>query len=145
MTREEALQNLNLPPDADSEAVEKAYQRLVRRYPPEFHPEKFRILDESYRHLTSLAAMIEKLLAPAIEDSKLDPALIAFEPSIPESRLEEALDEIRTLALEATLWKSPAAKQQHSGNGARKASTRGGTAGGRKGSSHDEDGDMIPF
>ena len=38
MTREEALQNLNLPPDADPEAIEKAYQRLVRRYPPNFTP-----------------------------------------------------------------------------------------------------------
>lgn len=145
MTREEALQNLNLPSDADSEAVEKAYQRLVRRYPPEFHPEKFRTLDESYRHLTSLAAMIEKLLAPAIEDSKLDPALIAFEPSILESRVEEALDEIRTLTLAATLWKSPAAKQEHSDKGARKASTRGGCLGGCKRSPHEEDGGMIPF
>ena len=32
MTREEALHNLNLPPDAGPEAVEKAYQRLARRY-----------------------------------------------------------------------------------------------------------------
>ncbi len=105
MTREEALHNLNLPPDADAAAVEKAYQRLARRYPPEFHPDKFRTIDESYRQLTSLPAMIEKLLAPVIEDSKLDPALFAFDPVVPKGSLEEALNEIRTAALAEALWK----------------------------------------
>jgi hypothetical protein len=38
MTREEAFQNLNLPLDADPGSVEKAYQRLVRRYPPRIPP-----------------------------------------------------------------------------------------------------------
>jgi DnaJ-class molecular chaperone len=65
MTREGALKNLNLPPEADSEAIEKAYQRLARRYPPEFQPEKFRIIDESYRQLTSLPEMLERLLSPS--------------------------------------------------------------------------------
>jgi hypothetical protein len=105
MTREEALQNLNLPPDADPEAIEKAYQRLVRRYPPEFHPDKFRAVDDSYRQLTSLPAMLEKLLAPVLEDPKLDPALLMFEPSIPAARIDEALNEIRALALTDALWK----------------------------------------
>ncbi len=106
MTREEALLNLNLPPDADPEAIEKAYQRLVRRYPPEFHPDKFRLLDDSYRQLTSLPAMIEKLLAPAVEE-KIDPALLTFDPSIPDSCLDEALGEARTIALSEVLWKAP--------------------------------------
>jgi hypothetical protein len=109
MTREEALQNLNLPPDADPPAVEKAYQRLVRRYPPEFHPDKFRTIDDSYRQLASLPAMIEKLLAPAVDEVKLDPALLTFDPSIPAARLDQALQEIRAIALTATLWKSPPA------------------------------------
>jgi curved DNA-binding protein CbpA len=38
MTREEALAQLNLPPSAGREEIEQAYQRMVRRYPPEFHP-----------------------------------------------------------------------------------------------------------
>ncbi len=107
MTREEALQNLNLPPDADPEAVENAYQRLVRRYPPEFHPEKFRAIDESYRQLTSLPAMLESLLSPAIGEAKLDPGLLTFEPTIPDSCLKKALEEIRSIALATSLWKPP--------------------------------------
>jgi len=115
MTREEALQNLNLPPDADPEAIEKAYQRLVRRYPPEFHPDKFRTVDDSYRQLTSLPAMLEKLLAPVVEDSKLDPTLLMVDPSIPDSRIDEALREIRAIALAETLWKSFSADQTQKG------------------------------
>jgi hypothetical protein len=104
MTREEALQNLNLPPDADAEAIEKAYQRLVRRYPPEFHPDRFRIIDDSYRQLTSLSDMVQKLLSPSIEPSGIDPTLLVFDPTVPESRIDESLAEIRRFALTKALW-----------------------------------------
>lgn len=105
MTREEALQNLNLPFDADREAVEAAYQRLVRRYPPEFHPEKFRAIDDSYRYLVSLPAMVQQLLAPAVESEKLDPSLLIFDLLAPaDSCLEAALVEIRSIFLAETLW-----------------------------------------
>ena len=105
MTREEALQNLNLTINADQEMIEKAYQRLVRRYPPEFHPDKFRTIDDSYRQLTSLAAMIQQQLAPFIENPKLDPELLRFDPTVPESRIEEALGEMQRVALCNALWK----------------------------------------
>jgi hypothetical protein len=105
MTRDEALQNLNLPYDADPEAIGKAYQRLVRRYPPEFHPDKFRTIDDSYRQLTSLAAMIQQQLAPFVESPKLDPDLLIFDPSTPDSRIGEAIAEIQRVALTNALWK----------------------------------------
>lgn len=105
MTREEALQNLNLPPGADAEVVEKAYQRLVGRYPPEFHPDRFRTIDESYRQLTSLPEMLKKLLSPSVEATKLSPGLLEFEPAIPHSCLEKALEEVRSVSLYAALWK----------------------------------------
>jgi hypothetical protein len=105
MTREEALQNLNLAHDADQEAIEKAYQRLVRRYPPEFHPDKFRTIDDSYRQLTSLAAMIQQQLAPFVEDPKLDPDLLMFDPKVPDSRIEQAIEELQRAALTNALWK----------------------------------------
>lgn len=106
MTREEALRNLNLPPDAGPESIEKAYQRLVRRYPPEFHPEKFRVIDDSYRQLTSLADMIANLLSPSIDQSSMDPSLLVFNPSLPPSRVGEALAEIRRVALVKSLWQA---------------------------------------
>ena len=62
MTKEKALKILNLTPAATREEIDHAYQRLVRRYPPEFHPEKFREIDEAYKFLTSLVFRIEKLI-----------------------------------------------------------------------------------
>ncbi|MHC1727552.1 MAG: hypothetical protein AB9866_16380 [Syntrophobacteraceae bacterium] len=119
MTREEALQNLNLASDANPEDIEKAYQRLVRRYPPEFNPDKFRIVDDSYRQLTSLPAMIEKLLAPSVSETNFDGALLAFNPAIAASTLDEALKEISRMALLEVLWK-PAETAQTGKSGQKK-------------------------
>lgn len=107
MTREEALSNLNLPPGAGREEIEKAYQRMVRRYPPEFHPEKFRQIDESYRMLTSLPFLLERLLAPRLTSGELDPGLFSFSCTLPESSLEDALQELRRELLVDFLWAVP--------------------------------------
>lgn len=64
MTRSEALAMLRLPETAAPEDIEGAYQRLVRRYPPEFHPEKFCQIDAAYTFLTSLPSRLERLLSP---------------------------------------------------------------------------------
>jgi len=104
MTREQALMNLNLSPSAAREEIEKAYQKLVRRYPPEFNPEKFRQIDESYRFLTSLPFMLDKLLSPAVEQAQPEPTQFSFSPSIPEDCKERALREIRKLYLYSYLW-----------------------------------------
>jgi curved DNA-binding protein CbpA len=64
MIRSEALTILNLPETASPQEIEQAYQRLVRRYPPEFHPEKFRQVDEAYTFLRSLPHRLEQLLSP---------------------------------------------------------------------------------
>lgn len=115
MTREEALNCLNLPPNADREEMEKAYQRMVRRYPPEFHPEKFRQIDESYRTLTSLPFLLERLLTPRLTSSELDPRLFSFSCALPESSLEDALQELRRELLVDFLWAVPqsAEKAKH--------------------------------
>ena len=106
MTREQALENLNLAPAADREEIEKAYQRLVRRYPPEFHPDRFRQIDESYRFLVSLPFLLEKLLSPALQEASPDPLLFSFSPSVPEHFREQALREIRKRFLLNHLWRS---------------------------------------
>lgn len=104
MTREQALTNLNLSPAADREEIEKAYQRLVRRYPPEFNPERFRQVDESYRFLTSLPYMLEKLLSPALDQPQPDAAQFSFTPAVPENCREQALREIKRLFMYSCLW-----------------------------------------
>jgi len=108
MTREEALTQLTLPPSAGKEEIEQAYQRMVRRYPPEFQPEKFRQVDEAYRFLTSLPFVVEKLLAPGADSDEVNKSLFSFSLSPPQlSILEEALSEVKKQFKMSHLWPSP--------------------------------------
>ena len=108
MTRKESLEILKLSPSANAEDTGKAYKRLVRRYPPEFHPEKFREVDEAYRFLTSLPYLLESLLSPEIEKTAIDPKLFEFSISPPLfSSLEEALTDIEKQFRMNYLWPSP--------------------------------------
>lgn len=107
MTREEALDHLNLPPSAGKEEIEQAYQRMVRRYPPEFQPEKFRQVDEAYRSLVSLPFLLEKLLAPAAGVEEVNKNLFSFDLSPPPPKvLEEALLEAKKNFKMSYLWPS---------------------------------------
>jgi hypothetical protein len=108
MTREEALTLLNLPPSAGKEEIERAYQRMVRRYPPEFQPEKFRQVDEAYRFLTSLPFLLEKLLAPGAGSEEAKKSLFSFSLSPPQLPvLEEALLEAKKQIKMSYLWPAP--------------------------------------
>ena len=106
LTREEALKILNLSSDATEEEIEKAYPRMVRRYPPEFHPDRFRQIDESYRTLTSLAFQVERIFAVQTDEPGMNLArmladlpLAAEEHAVPAS-----MQEIRTLLICQSLW-----------------------------------------
>jgi curved DNA-binding protein CbpA len=45
---------LELPSDADDEAIRRKYLELVRRYPPEQHPEQFAAVRAAYESLKDL-------------------------------------------------------------------------------------------
>lgn len=113
MTREEALKELNLAETAASGEIEQAYLRLVRRYPPEFNPEKFRKVDEAYRFLNSLPDMIEQLLSPSA-GSGLSPADFAFSATLPPEAVDKAVAALLRGEVMAALWPGgrPAAKKQ---------------------------------
>lgn len=105
-TREEALVSLNLTPKATAEEIEKAYQRMVRRYPPEFHPDRFRQIDESYRTLTSLAFLVENIF-PARDEgpgTNLAQVLADLPFAAEEDAVARSIKEIRTLLLTESLW-----------------------------------------
>ncbi len=106
MTREESLEILKLSSSATSEETEKAYKRLVRRYPPEFHPERFRRIDEAYRFLTSLPYLLESLLSPQIGKANIDAELFVFPLYPPSPFLEEALADIEKDLRMNYLWPS---------------------------------------
>ncbi|MDX9841246.1 MAG: hypothetical protein RBS95_07300 [Desulfobulbus sp.] len=106
LTREQALNHLNLPPEATSEAIEKAYQRMVRRYPPEFHPDRFRQIDESYRTLTSLAFVVERILAAeSVEPAANLTQLLADLPLLAgQDAVAASIRDLRRLLVIDTLW-----------------------------------------
>jgi hypothetical protein len=106
LTQAEALKILNLSPEASAEAIETAYQRLVRRYPPEFHPDRFRQIDQSYRILTSTAFLVESILTARKTEPETDLAQrLADLPLVAEEdAVAKSLEEIRTLLLVESLW-----------------------------------------
>ncbi len=100
LTRGEALQILGLSQDADAAAVEKAYRRLARRYPPELQPEKFRHIDAAYRFLISPAHRLETALhGYKTHEPKIDPEIFRSVPPLSETTLEKAAQQLRTLFL----------------------------------------------
>jgi hypothetical protein len=104
MTRKDALAVLHLPDSATKEDFDRAYQRLVKRYPPEFNPEKFRQIDEAYKFLTSLPYCLERLLSPNKSKTAIDKTEFKFSPSPPTATLEQVLASLRKQLLLAYLW-----------------------------------------
>jgi curved DNA-binding protein CbpA len=51
---------LLLAPGARTEEVERAYRKLVRRYPPELNPQRFAEIHRAYKRLTSLEQAMEE-------------------------------------------------------------------------------------
>jgi curved DNA-binding protein CbpA len=52
-------QILNVSPDASIEEIKKAYFRLVRKYPPETEPEKFKTIRQAYEQLKTLSVRVK--------------------------------------------------------------------------------------
>lgn len=104
MTRQDALKILKVSPSAGKEEIESAYYKLVKRYPPEFNPDKFRETDEAYRYLTSFTVMIESLLSENVSEAGLDADLFSFELSPENLSVDGAMKEIKSEFKIAHLW-----------------------------------------
>lgn len=104
MTRKDALAVLNLPASASREDFDRAYQRLIKRYPPEFNPEKFRQIDEAYNFLTSLPYFLERLLSPQKQKIVVNQEEFRFPLSPPAHTPEQVLTALRKQLLLAYLW-----------------------------------------
>ncbi|MBF0515666.1 MAG: J domain-containing protein [Nitrospirae bacterium] len=104
MTRDTALKILRLPAPAGTQEIEAAYYKLVKRYPPEFNPDKFRQTDEAYRFLTSFTVMIETLLSGSINEGILEPELFSFGISNSGISVDNTLKEIKSSFKIAHLW-----------------------------------------
>ncbi|MCI4626573.1 MAG: DnaJ domain-containing protein [Candidatus Magnetoovum sp. WYHC-5] len=104
MTKDKAVKILNIPLSAKQEEIEATYYKLVKRYPPEFNPDKFREIDEAYRYLTSFVVMIKSLLSEEVSEERLDVELFSFKPSISKLSLDDTIKEIKGRFKIAHLW-----------------------------------------
>jgi curved DNA-binding protein CbpA len=80
---EDPYKTLELSDDADDEAIRRRYLELVKRYPPEHHPEKFAAVRAAYESLRDLTTRVRHRLLEAGSDS-LD--AIIQELACPKSR-----------------------------------------------------------
>jgi curved DNA-binding protein CbpA len=63
---------LGLPPDSDDDAIRRRYLELVRRFPPEHHPEKFTAIRAAYDSLRDLTTRVRYRLFEAGENDSVD-------------------------------------------------------------------------
>ena len=104
MTDETALEVLGLDSQASQVDMEKAYRKLLNRYPPEFHPEKYRRVDEAYRFLTSYPRRVAILFAPNATRKSVDLTLFRYRNEKRDELLDEGVREVRRLARLRYLW-----------------------------------------
>ncbi|MGE4560996.1 MAG: J domain-containing protein [Desulfobulbus sp.] len=106
LTREQALEHLNLPHEATREEIEQSYRRMVRRYPPEYHPERFRLVDESYRTLTSLLFLVENVFAVKNQGGEEGLARRVAELSldVDDQAVGQGMEALRRMLLSDCLW-----------------------------------------
>lgn len=103
MTRQDALNELNLPSGGTEEEITRAYHRLARRYPPEFNPERFRKIDEAYRYLTSLPDMIERIFSQSVGEG-IAAADLCFSPVLPPEAVDKALASLGQESRIEAIW-----------------------------------------
>jgi curved DNA-binding protein CbpA len=106
LTRDQALHNLNLSHEAGKEEIEQSYRRLVRRYPPEFHPDRFRQIDESYRILTSLSFRVESIFNTKHRDEEENLARQVAElpMEVDAETVAQGVAALRRFVLQNALW-----------------------------------------
>ena len=63
-THSDPLAVLGLPRDAGEDAVRQRYLELVKRYPPQGDPERFREIQAAYQAAKDPLLIAERLLAP---------------------------------------------------------------------------------
>jgi curved DNA-binding protein CbpA len=81
---EDPYKTLELGDDADDETIRRRYLELVKRFPPEQHPEKFAAVRAAYESLRDLTTRVRHRLFEAGKNDSLD--AIIQELACPKSR-----------------------------------------------------------
>lgn len=104
MTAGQALTILKMKPSATTEEIRLACNKMVRRSPPEFHPERFREIDEAYRFLTSFTHTLERLFSGETSVITIEGGLLSFDIPSPASSLDDVVAQSQKKFKTAYLW-----------------------------------------
>jgi curved DNA-binding protein CbpA len=88
-------QVLGLPADSDDGAIRRRYLELVKKFPPEHHPEKFAAIRSAYESLRDLTTRVRYRLFEAGKNESLE--AIIQELECPTSRRRVSLQTLLSL------------------------------------------------
>ncbi|MCZ2340353.1 MAG: hypothetical protein LC104_00990 [Bacteroidales bacterium] len=91
------FQVLNLPTDADDQAIRARYLELVRQFPPEQSPKEFAKFRAAYEKISTLDARAAYFLAGIGNDDSIDAIIEDLTCSTSRSRLK--LNQLLEMAL----------------------------------------------
>ncbi|GHS99958.1 hypothetical protein AGMMS50276_24620 [Synergistales bacterium] len=132
---EQALKILKVGRNADPETLRQAYVRLVRRYPPEYFPDRFAQTRKAYQQLTldddfldEISQRIDENTTPLglaaflwgdrDELAPLDASVLDLIPLIAGDGVRNALDELlKSSASEDMGWKTEQEAEQKTEQG----------------------------
>jgi curved DNA-binding protein CbpA len=78
---------LGLSDDADDESIRRRYLELVKRYPPEHHPEQFAAVRAAYESLRDLTTRVRHRLFEAGEAESIESILEELAGPNPRRRI----------------------------------------------------------
>jgi hypothetical protein len=93
-------------PQDDKETLHPKYVRLVRRYPPEHFPDKFKMIQNAYHELTLSDSIIVKLMSEYknLKKNKVDLAAFLWADRLELSVSESHSDNLETFLSEEKGW-----------------------------------------
>jgi len=82
---------LGLSPDCTEAELRKRYLELVRRYPPESHPDKFSKIHEAYEFLKNPLDLIPDMLFSLASEDSIDRIIADVIDDVRSERLPTSL------------------------------------------------------
>lgn len=89
---------LNLPLEATDDEIRERYLLLVRQYPPEKEPERFRQLTEAFESLKSARARVNSRLFGILNLHDAGKAIRLLDPSFNVTRRRAGLTDMLSMA-----------------------------------------------
>ena len=87
---------LGLTPEANSEQIKNRYLELVKTFPPEKEPEKFRQINTAYEALKNRRNRIKSRMFSGVDTVDMEKALLELSSSLIFKKKRSALEDLIT-------------------------------------------------